>query len=92
MLIYLSELCSRFVKTNQSSFFSQLKPLRWCSRLEPSPRMQKVGCSNPSRDKSKPFIQIKTVPLPNARQQVLVSKIVGDDHKRMPRVTVGVTR
>ena len=34
-----------------------------------------------------------TAPLPNARQQVRVSRVLGDDHyKRIPRVTVDVAR
>ena len=34
------------------------------------PRMWKVGCSNPSRDKPKAKEQVVTAPLPNAGQQV----------------------
>ena len=48
-------------------------------RLWLEPRKRKVGCW--------------TAPLPNARQLVWVSRVLGDDHyKRMPRVTVGVAR
>ena len=37
--------------------------------------------------------RVVTAPLPIARQLVLMSRVLGDDHyKRMPRVIVGVTR
>ena len=65
----------------------------WCSGLERSPRMLKVGCSNPSHDIPKSKKQLVTAPLLNARQQVWVSRVLGDDHyKRMSRVTVGLAR
>ena len=66
------------------------EPQRCRSGLERSPRMQKVVCSNPSRNKSKSQKQVVTAPLLINRQQVWVSR---DDHyKRMSRVTVGVAR
>ena len=49
--------------------------------------------SIPDRDRPKSIIQAVTAALPNARQQVWVSRVLGDDHyKRMPRVIVGVAR
>ena len=37
--------------------------------------------------------RVETAPLPNARQQVLVSRVLEDDHyKGLDRVTVGVAR
>ena len=51
------------------------------------------GCSILGRDIPKSFKQVVTGPLPNARQQVRLSRVLGDDHyKRMTRVTVGVAR
>ena len=41
---------------------------RWCSRSDRLPRMRKAGCSNPSLDRPKSFIQAVTAPLQNARQ------------------------
>ena len=38
--------------------------------VERSPRMRKVGCSNPSRVRSKSLKQVVTAPLQYARQQV----------------------
>ena len=44
----------------------------------------KVGCSNSRRDRPKLLKQVVKAPLPNARQQVSVSRVLGDDHyKRM---------
>ena len=40
--------------------------------------MRKGFFSNPGRDRPKSFKQVKTVPLPNARQQVLMSQVLGD--------------
>ena len=40
------------------------------SYLERSPRMRKVGCSNPGRDWPKSLKQVVISPLPNARQQL----------------------
>ena len=49
-----------------------LSPLlgRWRSRLESSPRMRKVGCTNPSRDRLMLFQQVMLAPLLNAQQQL----------------------
>ena len=49
--------------------------------VERSPRMRKVGCSNPGRDRPKSLTQVVTVPLPNARHQVRMSRVLGDDLK-----------
>ena len=53
-------------------------------------------CSAASVMTIQPYIVVKqvgTAPLPNARQQMRVSRVLADDHyKRMPRVTVGVAR
>ena len=58
-----------------------------------SPRMRKVGCSNPSRDRPKSLKQSMTAPMLNARQQMLVLRVLGVDHyKPVFRVTIGVTR
>ena len=63
------------------------RPWRWRSGLE-----RKVRCSNPSSDRPRSLKQVVTAPLLNARQQVRVSRVLGDDHyKRMPSV-VGVAR
>ena len=69
------------------------KPRRWRSLLERLLRKRKVGCSNPSRYRPKSLKQVATGPLPNVRQKVCVSWVLGDDYyKRMPCVTVGVAR
>ena len=48
--------------------------------------------SIPSCDRPKSLIQVMTGPLPSTRQQVQVSRVLGDDHdKHMPSDTVGVT-
>ena len=47
--------------------YNSFRSLRWRSELEWSPRKRKVGCSNPSRDRTKSLKQIVTAPLPNAR-------------------------
>ena len=49
--------------------------LRWRSRLERSPRMRKVACSNPSRDRpmSLKQVHVLTAPLLKALQQVCVT-------------------
>ena len=66
---------------------------RWHSRLERFPRMRKVRCSNPSCDGPNSLKQVVTVPQLNARQQVWVSWVLGDEHyKRMNRVTASVAR
>ena len=65
-----------YIKTRSTS-----EPTRWRSQLERSPRMRKVGCSNPSHDRPKSSKQVVIDSLLNAKQQVLE-----DDHfKRMPR-------
>ena len=46
---------------------------RWRSRLKRSPRMRKVGCSNPSCNRPA-LKQVVTVPLVNVRQQIWVSR------------------
>ena len=70
-----------------------VEPTRWRSPLERAPRMRKFGCSNPSHGRPKSEKQVVTAPLLNARQQVRVLRVLGDDHnKRMSRVTVGVAR
>ena len=64
---------------------------RWrCSRLEGSPRMPKVGCSNSGRDKPRLLKQILTAPLLNNRQQVWVSQVISDDHYNRISPSVGV--
>ena len=50
--------------------------------------MQKVGCSNPGRDRPKSLKQVATAPLPNAPPQMWVSWVFGWLYKRMSRVTV----
>ena len=66
---------------------------RWRCRLERSSRMRTFGCSNDSRHRPKAWKQVVTVPLLNARQQVLVSLVLWDDHyKRKFCVTGGVAR
>ena len=54
----------------------------WRSGLERWPRKRKVGCSNLSRDRPKSLKQLVTAPLPNARQKVRMSPVLGDDHKK----------
>ena len=69
------------------------RPPLWRSGLERSPRKRKFGCSNPSRDRPKSLNRKVTAPLPNARNWVVVSRVLGDDHyERMLRVTVVVAR
>ena len=49
--------------------------------------------SMPGRDRPKSLKQVVTVPLTSARQQVRVSRVLGDNHyKRMPRMTVWHTK
>ena len=49
--------------------------------------------SIPGRDRPKSLEKVVTAPLPSARQQVRVLRVLGDDHyKQMPCVTVGVAR
>ena len=70
-----------------------MKLLRRCYRLERSPRMRTVGCSNPIRERPLTVKQVVTAPMlhVNVRQQVRLSRILGDDHyKRISCVTVGV--
>ena len=43
-------------------------PRPWRSGIERSPRKQKIGCSNPSRDKS--LQPVVAASLPNARHEV----------------------
>ena len=59
------------------------------SGCECLPRMQNVGCSNPSRNRPKSQKQVVTTPLPNVRR---ASRVLGDAYnfKQIPRVTVGV--
>ena len=79
------------LQTIYMSFFFCYMSRQSRSRLERSPCNGKFLCSNSGRDGSKFVKQIVTAPLPNARQWVRVSRILGDDHyKQMPRVTVGV--
>ena len=52
------------------------KPQQWRSRLERLPRMPKVECSNPSRDRPKPIKQIVTALLLNAQQTTGVNVTV----------------
>ena len=44
--------------------------------LECSPRMRKVGCLNPGRNINKYLDNVVAVPLPTARQQVLMSQLI----------------
>ena len=60
------------------------KIIRWRNRSERSPCMQKVGCSNPSRDRPK---ALKTWQQRSAAMPV--SRSFGDHYKRMSRVTAG---
>ena len=47
--------------------------------------------SIPGRDRQKSLEQVVTAPLPNAQQQVWVSRVLGDDHyKGLACVTVDV--
>ena len=83
-------LLPSFEKWSFTNCFNAMAVAQW---LERSPRKQEVECSNPSRDRPKSLKQAVTVPLPNARHEVWVSRVLGDDrYKRMPRVTVGVAR
>ena len=96
-ILILSEQCLRvekkILKKNACLLCNLYGHCRWCSGLERWPRKQKVGCSNPSRNRPKSYRQVVTALLLNARQQVWVSRVLRDDHyKRMPRVTVGVAR
>ena len=80
------------------NLFLEIKPRSWHSRFELSPRKRNVGCANPRRDRPKPLkrIHVATVPLPNARQKVQMSRTLGDDHYLINGcpvcVTVGVAR
>ena len=47
--------------------------------LERSSRMHKVGFSNSSRDKPKSMKQVVIAPLPNARQQIWMSRLLVKD-------------
>ena len=78
-------------KKNNNKIF---RPRLWRSRLKRLPRMWKIGCSNPSSDRPKLLKQVVTAPLLNARQQVWVPRILGDDHYRriIPCHTVSVAR
>ena len=69
-------------------------PQRWGSRLNLPSCMRTVDVwSHPIRDRPKSLKQVVTAPLLNARQQVWVSRVLGDGHyKRIPRVTEGVAR
>ena len=51
------------------------------AEVERSPRKRKVGCSKPGHDKPKSLKQVVTVPLPNARHRVRMSRVLGDDLK-----------
>ena len=67
-------------------------PLRWRSG---SAFASQAGdqCSIPGRDRPKCIKQVVIAPLPNARQQVWVSRVLGDDHyKGLARVKVGIAR
>ena len=66
--------------TRQSIFISVTISPRLRSQLERSPRLWKVGCSNPSCDRPKLLKQVVTALLLNARQQVRVSRVLGYDH------------
>ena len=84
---------SQFHDADEGSNTLSSRPWRWRSGLKRSPLKRNVGCSNLSRDGPKLRKQVVTCPLLNARQQVWVSHVLGDDHyKRKPRVTVGVAR
>ena len=65
-------------------------PPRWRSRLERSPRMRKVGCSNPAATD----LSRKTGSSTANRSATGVSvTVLGDDHyKWMSRVTIGEAR
>ena len=53
--------------------------------------MWKTECLNPGREGPKSLKQVVTAPLPNAPQQICVSRVLGEDHfKGLVRVTVGV--
>lgn len=56
--------CTRYLKV--------FLPLRWHSRLDRSPRIQRVGSSNSCRDRheSKKQVHVLIAPLPNIRQHV----------------------
>ena len=42
---------------------------------------KKVECSNPGHNRPTPLKQVVTAPLLNARQQVRVSRVLGNDNK-----------
>ena len=48
---------------------TRIKLRRWRSQVERSPRMRKIGCSNPDRDRNTSLKQIVTAPLLNALQK-----------------------
>ena len=78
------------INTHDRHFYLILNtPPRWRSRLEHSPRMRKVWEFESQLRQT----LVETAALRKARQEVYVSRVLGDDHyKRMPRVTVGVAR
>ena len=60
-----------------------------------SPRMWENGIRSQVGNKPKSLNNVVIAPLPNAQQQVRVSRVLiesDDDYKWMPRVTVGVAR
>ena len=75
----------------QSNYSTIELPQRWRSGFKRSPRKRKIGCSNPSCFRPRSWKQLVTGPLPNVRQWVWVSRVLGNDHyKRMPHAAVGV--
>ena len=69
----MAQLSKRVWTNKQLTLKTKLKVYQAAAvaqSVERSPRMRKVGCSNPGRDRPKSLTQVVTVPLPNARQQV----------------------
>ena len=61
--------------------------------VECSPLVRDIGVRSPVATDLSRKKQVVTASLPNARQKVRVSRVLGDEHyKRMPRVKVGVAR
>ena len=72
--------CRNTVKSTSCPLFERCRGVL----VERSPSMREIGVL---------LKQVVTTPLSNARQQVLVSRFLGDDHyKELTRVTVGVER
>ena len=70
--------------------FTKIKPPQWLKGRAFASFAGNRG-SIPGRDRPKSLKQVVTAALPNARQEMRLSRVLGDEHyKRMPRVTVGL--